>query len=65
MSAKVYFILDQTEGRKKPFWSGNAYTYPLNYFLHVGVMLNIIKMSIILFLLIGIGNILVIFKTKQ
>ena len=31
--------------------SGQAQIYPLNYFLHVGVILTIIKVFIILFLL--------------
>ena len=33
-----------------------------NYLLYVGVMLTIIKVLITLFLLVGIGNILAIFK---
>ena len=37
------------EGRS--FWSGQSYTYPLNYLLHVGLMFAIIKVLIILFLL--------------
>ena len=32
------------------FWSGQAQIYPLNYLLHMGVMLTIIKVFIILFL---------------
>ena len=37
---------------RKPFWSGQAQIYPLNYFLHMEVMCwTIIKVFIILFLL--------------
>ena len=35
MSAQVYFVPGQTEGRR-PFWNGKALTYPMNYLLHVG-----------------------------
>ena len=37
----------------------------MNYLLHVGVMLTIIKVFINLFLLVRIGNILAIFKVNQ
>ena len=56
MSAQVYSDFGQTERRRKAF---------LNFLLHVGVMLTIIKVFIILFLLVGIGDILVIFKINQ
>ena len=56
MSGQVYSIPDQTEGRRKAFLE---WTYPLNYLLHVGVMLTIKKVLVILSLLVGIGNILV------
>ena len=36
---------------RRPFWSGQALIYPLNYLLHLGVMLTTIKVFIILFLL--------------
>ena len=39
--------------------------YPMNYLLHVGIMLTIIKVFIILFLLVRIGNILAISKINQ
>ena len=63
MSAQVYSVPDQTEGRRKPFRSGKAWT--LNYLLPAEVMLTVIKVFIILFLLMGIGNILASFKTNQ
>ena len=63
MSAQIYSVPDKTEGRS--FWNGKAETCPINYFLHVRVMLTIIKMFNILFVLVGIGNILAIFKTNQ
>ena len=48
---KYILFLAKLKGEGRPFWSGQAYIYPLNYLLHVGVMLNIIKVFIILFLL--------------
>ena len=36
-------ILFLAKLKGRPFWSGQAKIYPLNYFLHVGVMLTIIK----------------------
>ena len=52
--------LAKLKGEGRPFWNGKAKTYPMNYLLYVGVMLTIIKMFIILFLLVRIGNILAI-----
>ena len=49
--SKYILFLTKLKGEGRPFWSGQAYIYPLNYLLHVGVMLNIIKVFIILFLL--------------
>ena len=49
------------KGEVRPFWNGKAETYslyPMNYLLHVGVMLTIIKVFIILFLLLRIESIL-------
>ena len=40
-------------------------TYPMNYLLHVGIMLTIIKVFIILFIPVRIGNILAIFKINH
>ena len=52
MSAQVYSVPGQSEGRKGgSSWNGKAKTYPINHLLHVGVMLTIIKVFIILFLL--------------
>ena len=50
MSAQVHSVPWQT-GEGRPFWSRQAYIYPLNYLLLVGIMLIITKMFIILFLL--------------
>ena len=62
MSAQLYSVPGQTEGRMKAFLEqGNAQSY-----LYVeGVMLTIIKELIIPFLLKIIGNILVVFKINQ
>ena len=36
MNDQVYSIPGQTEVKKgRPFWNGKAYTYPMNYLLHV------------------------------
>ena len=56
MSAQVYSVPSQTEGEGRPFWNRETQTYPLNYLLHVGVMLTIIKLLIILLLLVRTGN---------
>ena len=52
-------------GEVGPFWNGKAFTYPMNYLFHVGVMLTIKKVFINLFLLLRRGNILAIFKINQ
>ena len=41
----------QVKWGRRTFWSGQAYIYPLNYLLHMEVMLPIIKVFIILLLL--------------
>ena len=61
MSAQV---LANVKGKRKPFSNGKAKTYPINL-LHVGVMLTIIKVSIMLFLLVRIKNILEVFEINQ
>ena len=50
---KVYSVPGQAKlkGEGRGFWSGQAEIYPLNYLIHVRVMLTIMKVSIILFLL--------------
>ena len=63
--SEYIMFLAKLKREEKAFQSEKAYTYPLNSFLRVGVMLAIIKVFIILLLLVGIGNILVIFKTNQ
>ena len=65
MSAQVYSFLAKLKGEGRPFWNVKAYTYLINYLLHVGVLLTIIKVFIILFLIAGIGSILEIFKINQ
>ena len=40
-------------------------TYPMNYLVHVGIMLTIIKVFIMLFIPVRIGNILAIFKINH
>ena len=65
MSAQVYFVPGQTEGRRKAFleWKSIYLSYKLS--LHMRVMLTVIKVFIILFLLVGIGITLAIFKIKK
>ena len=67
MSAQVYSLLGQTERGRKAFRRGKAYIYPLNYLLHMRVMLTTAK-SIhrpLSTLPVGIGNTQVVFKTNQ
>ena len=69
MSVKYILLLAKLKGEGRPFWSGQAYVYPLNYLLYVGLILTIIKLFLILFpipiLTVGIENTLTIFKTNQ
>ena len=65
MRAQLYSVPVQTEGRRKAFLKWKSIDYRINYLLHVGVMLTIIKLFIILFLLMEIENILAIFKINQ
>ena len=62
MSAQVHSVPDQTEGRRKALleWKSIDLSYE-----HVGIMLNVIKVFIILFLLVRIRNILKTFKINQ
>ena len=64
MSAQVYSAPSQTEGRRKALleWKGVDSSSKLS--LTCGVMLTIIKGFIILLLLVRIGNILEMLKTK-
>ena len=64
MSAQIYSITGQTESRRKAFleWKTIDLSYKLT---HVGVMLTIIKVFIILFLLVGIGNLMAVLKINQ
>ena len=55
-SAKYILFLTKLKGDGRLFWNGKAYTFPMNHLLHVGVMLTFIKVFIILFLLVRIGN---------
>ena len=61
MSAQVFLLLVKLKWEERPFWNRKVRTYPINYFLHVGVILTIMKVFIILFLLVEIGKILEIF----
>ena len=68
MSVQVYSVPGQTVSRRKAFleWKSIAMAkHPVNYLLHVGVMLTIAKVFIILFLFVRIGNILATFKINQ
>ena len=47
-----------------PFSNGKTKTYPVNYLLHVGIMVTIIKGFIIPFPHVRIWNILAIFLKK-
>ena len=49
MSSKVYSASAKLKEEGRPYWSGQAQIYPLNYLLHVKVMLTIVKVFIILF----------------
>ena len=50
--SKLFFQMSaQVKWERRPFWSGQAQIYLLNYLLHMGVMLTIIKVFIILFVL--------------
>ena len=67
MSAQVYSVPGQTEGRGKAFLEWTSIDSPLNYLLHVGGNINCYK-SVhypIPSLPVGIGNSLAIFKTNQ
>ena len=48
---KYILFVVKLKGERRPFWNGQAQIYPLNYLLHVGMVLTIIKVFIILFLL--------------
>ena len=66
MSAQVYSVPGHTEGRKKPFleWKSTDVSYEI-YLTSCGIMLTIIKVFLILFLLVRIGNIMEVFKINQ
>ena len=65
MSAQVYSVPGQTEGRRKAFleWAGIDLSSKVS--LTCGGNVSIIKVFVILFLLVDIGNTLAIFKTNQ
>ena len=65
MTAQVYSVSSQTEGRRNPYleWKSIDLSYKLPH--KCGVMLTIINVFIILFLFVGIGNIFSIFKISQ
>ena len=62
MRSKYIPFLAKLTGERRPFLNGKAKTYPKNCLLHVGVLLTVIKVFVTLFLLVGIGNNLVISK---
>ena len=65
MSAQVYSVPGQTEGRSKAFleWKSIDLSHELS--LTRGVMLIVIKVFITSFLLVRIGDILAIFEINQ
>ena len=67
MNTQVNSFLGQTEGGTKAFFGGGKHRiHPLNYLLHIGVMLAISKVFIILFLLSwGTWNTLATFKANH
>ena len=65
MSAQVYSVPDQIEGRTKAFLEWKSIDLSYNLSLTCGVILTIINVFITLFLLVGIQNILAIFKVNQ
>ena len=65
MSAQVYSVPDQIEGRAKAFLEWKSIDLSYNLSLTCGVILTIINVFITLFLLVGIQNILAIFKVNQ
>ena len=64
MSAQVYSVPSQTEGRSKAFLEWKSIDLSRELSLACGLMLTI-KLFINLFLLVRIGNILAIFKMNQ
>ena len=64
LSTQEYSVPGQTERKRKTFLEWKSIHLPSNL-LHVSVMLTIINVFTILFLLVGIGNTLAIFKTNQ
>ena len=65
MSAQVYSVPDQIEGRTKAFLEWKSIDLSYNLSLTCGVILTIINVFITLFLLVGLQNILAIFKVNQ
>ena len=50
---KYILFLAKLKGKGTPFWIEKAKNFPLNYLLHVGVMLTITKVFMILILIVG------------
>ena len=63
MSAQLYYVPGQTEGRRKVFLEWTTIDLSSKLSLTCVVMLTIIKVFIIL--PVGLGNTLAIFKTNQ
>ena len=65
MSALVYSVPGQTEGRMKPFLERTSINLFSELFLKCEGNVTIIKVFIIIFLLLEIGNTLTIPKTNH
>ena len=65
MSAQVYSVPDQTEGRRKVSLELESIDLSHELSLTFGIMLTSIKVFINLLLLLRIGNILSILKKNQ
>ena len=65
MISQVYSVLGQTEERRKVFLEWIVIDLSSKLSLTCGGNANYLKLFIILFLLVGIGTILAIFKTNQ
>ena len=65
MSGQVYSVLGQTERRRKAVLEWKSIYLSSQLSSACEVMLTIVKVSIILRILVGIGNIIAVFKTNQ
>ena len=65
MNALVYSVPSQTEGKRKTFFEWKSIDIPSELSVTCGVNIDYIKVFIILFILVRIGNNLAIFKINQ